>query len=107
MLCTTAVLALLAAGCWRTQPRFGSGNRPLFVPIRSTTKSRRDLHRFSHAEARQGTPDKTEKYCVLCALASYMGRPDETVVDESWRVQLFIATRDGNLEVTFNDADVV
>ena len=30
---------------------------------------------------------------------SHMASSTETIVDESWRVQLFIAARDGNLEV--------
>ena len=38
---------------------------------------------------------------MLCDLAWCMASPAEAVVDESWRVQLFIAARDGNLEVTY------
>lgn len=32
-----------------------------------------------------------------------MALSSENVVDESWRVQLFIAARDGNLEVTYTE----
>lgn len=75
----------------------GSGREPLGSAIENLA-ARRDL-RPLHAK---GNPTNTivRETLVFHTVDSHMASSTETIVDESWRVQLFIAARDGNLEVT-------